>query len=235
MRNVFLLTLLALFLGTCDSAHDAPQAFFEPVAGIDFENTIPENDSVNILLFEYIYNGGGVGVGDFDNNGLPDLVFSGNYVSSRLYLQTAPWEFEDVTLPAGLTTEVWCSGVNVHDINGDGFEDIYFATLNPNGDNDTPNLLFLNAGPDENGTPIFREAAAEYGLDDPHYGTYSAWIDVEKDGDLDLYLLNNGIEKYNRNVAKGTDDSGKAKSVDRLFINNGGAAAFTPVERPVEG
>ncbi|MEO0733992.1 MAG: VCBS repeat-containing protein, partial [Bacteroidota bacterium] len=207
----FLLTLMA-----CERAEDT---LFTPVPGIDFVNTIPENDSVNIVTFEYIYNGGGVGVGDFDRDGNPDLVFSGNFVSSRLYLQKEPWVFTDVTVPAGLETDVWCSGVNVHDVDGNGYEDIYFATLNPDGTNDTPNRLYLNKGLDSSGIPVFEEAAASYGLDDLGYGTHSAWFDYERDGDLDLYVLNNAIEGFQRNVAKGTDTTGRGKSVDRIYRN----------------
>lgn len=214
--------LVALLLIACytacspeDSGTEAP-LFTAVPSGIDFVNALPENDSVNILVFEYLYNGGGVGVGDFDGNGLPDLVFSGNMVSSRLYLQTAPWEFRDVTGPAGLTTDVWCSGVNVSDVNGDGREDIYFTTLNPSGANDVPNRLYLNQGLTDS-IPVFTEAAAAYGLDDRGYGTHSAWFDYENDGDLDLYVLNNAIEDFNRDVARGTDTKGRGKSVDRIY------------------
>ena len=229
MPRVLLLLLLTSLLCTCGSA---PEKRFERIVGIDFQNAIPENDSINILSQEYLYNGGGVGVGDFDGNGLPDLFFSGNYVSSRLYLQTKPWEFEDVTEAAGLTTDVWCAGVNVHDVNGDGRPDIYLATLNPNGAHDTPNRLYLNEGL-EGGVPTFGEAATAYGLADPAYSTHSVWLDVENDGDLDLYLLNNGIEEFNRNVPKGPDTSGRAKSVDRLYRNENGR--FTPENIKTKG
>ncbi|MEM6773075.1 MAG: VCBS repeat-containing protein, partial [Bacteroidota bacterium] len=100
---------------------------------------------------------------------------------------------------------------------GNGWEDIYFTTLNPSGANDVPNRLYLNQGTNAEGIPIFREAAAEYGLGDLGYGTHSAWFDLENDGDLDLYVLNNAIEEYNRNIAKGTDTMGKGKSVDRIY------------------
>ncbi|MEM1357334.1 MAG: CRTAC1 family protein, partial [Bacteroidota bacterium] len=223
MRTLIFLLLLAL----CYGCGPSENTLFTPIAGIDFANTIPENDSVNIIVFEYIYNGGGVGVGDFDQDGNPDLVFSGNYVSSRLYLQKNSWEFTDVTETAGLTTEVWCSGVNVADVDGNGWEDIYFTTLNPSGEKDTPNLLYLNQGTNAEGSPTFIEAAAEYGLDDRSYGIHSAWFDYENDGDLDLYLLNNAIEQYNRNVAKGTDTTGRGKSVDRIYRNENNRFANT--------
>jgi len=213
--------LLPVFLlAGCSGQQRNSPALFTPVAGIAFTNTIPENDSINIIAHEYLYNGGGVGVGDFDRDGRPDLVFSGNLVSSALFLQRNKWAFDDVTKAAGLTTTVWCAGVNVSDFDGNGWEDIYFATLNLSGADDTPNLLFLNEGIDQRGIPRFREAAAEFGLDDTGYCTHSAWFDYENDGDLDLYVLNNAIENYNRNVAKGTDTTGRGKSGDRVYLNS---------------
>ncbi|MEM6770274.1 MAG: VCBS repeat-containing protein, partial [Bacteroidota bacterium] len=236
MFRFFLLTALICSFLACEQQSDS---LFIPVGGVDFVNAIPENDSVNILLFEYIYNGGGVGVGDFDQDGNPDLVFAGNYVSSRIYLQKESWSFTDITEGAGLTTDVWCSGVNVADVDGNGWEDIYFTTLNPSGANDVPNRLYLNQGTNDEGIPVFREAAAEYGLGDLGYGTHSAWFDLEGDGDLDLYVLNNAIEEYNRNIAKGTDTMGKGKSVDRIYRQvpsptpPQGGGATSDAERPV--
>ncbi len=189
--------------------------------GIDFINRLTEDDTTNILYNEYLYNGGGVGIGDFDNNGLPDLFFGGNLVSSRLYLQTEPWTFKEVTEAAGVTTAGWITGVNVHDVDGNGFEDIYLSTLNPNGSHDTPNLLFLNQGIGSGGVPTFREAAAEYGIADSSYSTHSAWIDLEGDGDLDLYVLNNALEEDSRKTLRGTDSSGIARSVDVIYENVG--------------
>ncbi|MEL6355875.1 MAG: VCBS repeat-containing protein, partial [Bacteroidota bacterium] len=196
--------------------------------GIDFNNELIETDSFNIVVHEYIYNGGGVGVGDFDKNGLPDLFFSGNRVSSELYLQTAPWQFKKVTQPSGLETHVWCAGVSITDIDANGFEDIYLSTLNLTGEKDTPNLLFLNQGPDENGIPHFVEAAKQVGLADSSYCTQATWLDIDLDGDLDLYLLNNGIETFNRNVPRPTDTIGRGKSLDFLYLNQGVTADGLP-------
>ena len=195
------------------------EAVTPDVSGVDFVNRIPENDSINILYYEYLYNGGGVGVGDFDHDGRPDLFFAGNLTSSRLYLQRSPWEFTDVTTPAGVTTDYWCAGINVADVDGNGWDDIYLATLDPDGEARVPNRLFLNQGTDSTGVPRFREAAREVGLADDSYGTHSVWIDYDADGDLDLYLINNSIEPYNRNLAKGAEPSGEGRSVDRLYEN----------------
>ncbi len=222
---------LAIFLLGCAACGDRTP-LLEPLpaesTGVDFVNLLTENDTTNILYNEYLYNGGGVGVGDFDNNGLPDLFFGGNMVSSRLYLQTAPWKFTDVTAAAGLTTTSWVTGVNVHDVNGDGREDLYLTTLDPTGSRDTPNLLFENQGLGPDGQLVFREVAAEYGIDDRNYGTHSAWIDLEGDGDLDLYVLNNALEVASRKTLRGTDSSGRASSIDVIYENLGRAVAGAP-------
>src|ERR1700728_1968883 len=89
------------------------------VTGVDFNNTITENDSLNMFVNEYTYMGGGVGVGDFNRDGLPDIFFAGNQVSSRLYLNKGNMHFEDITQKAGVATDVWCTGVSVIDINND--------------------------------------------------------------------------------------------------------------------
>ncbi len=203
--------------------------------GITFQNTIPENDTINILLYEYLYNGGGIGVGDFDRNGLPDLYFSGNLVSGALYLQQPDHTFRDVTLPGGLTTSVWVAGVAVTDLDGNGYEDLYLSVLDPDDDTPSPNLLFLNDGPQgADSIPKFREVASQVGLADPGYGTQAAFVDYDRDGDLDVYVLNNSLESYPRTVAKGTDTLGRGKSVDRLYENitvPGGPLAFRPTEQ----
>lgn len=221
--------LLIFFLVACKTERD-PLFQVQPTTatGIDFVNELIETDSFNIVVSEYIYNGGGVGVGDFDRNGLPDLVFSGNRVSSELYLQTSPWTFQKATVPAGLDTDVWCAGVSIHDVDGNGYEDIYFSTLNLSGARDVPNLLFLNQGPAADGIPRFLEAAQIIGLADSSYCTQAAWLDFDRDGDLDCYLLNNGIEDFNRNVPKGPDTVGSGNSQDVLYRNEGVAADGLP-------
>ncbi|MEO0731931.1 MAG: VCBS repeat-containing protein, partial [Bacteroidota bacterium] len=231
-RFFTLASLVSFFLLTCEREQAPHLLSLVPAAqtGVDFVNQLTETDSVNIMVYEYLYNGGGVGVGDFDRNGLPDLVFTGNMVSSRLYLQLEPWQFTDVTAAAGLLTDVWVSGVNVGDINDDGREDIYFSVLNPDGTLDSPNLFYLNEGKDENGVPTFREAAKELGLADERYGTHSAWFDLENDGDLDLYVLNNSTEAASRKMLRGTDTSGTARSLDIIYENVGspGKPSFRP-------
>ena len=216
-RSCFYL-LIGILSASCGGEEHLLQRLNNEEIGVDYVNLIVEDDTMNPLKFEYIYNGGGVGVGDFDNNGLPDLYFSGNRVSGELFLQLSPWNFARVTEAAGLNTTAWCAGVNVHDVDGNGYEDIYLATLSPT-QRASPNLLFLNQGPNEAGIPEFEEAGRAYGLDHPGYGTHSAWLDLENDGDLDLFVVNNSLEVVSRKQLNGTDTTGTARSMDAIYVN----------------
>ena len=137
---------IALVLGTLlfESCQQEDRLFTVrkgPELGIDFQNTITTNDTLNALTFEYIYNGSGVGVGDFNNDGLEDLVFGGNQVSSRLYINKGDLRFKDVTELAKLTTTSWITGVSVVDINEDGLDDIYFCVAGKTSPENRRNLL----------------------------------------------------------------------------------------------
>lgn len=195
--------------------------------GIDFANTVTETDSINVLEFEYIYNGGGVGVGDFNGDGFQDVFFAGNQVSSKLYLNEGKasdgaFSFTDITKQAGVETHDWCTGVAVEDINQDGRLDIYVSTIHPDRTKAVPNRLFMNMGNDAAGVPHFREMARAVGLADLSYSTQAAFLDYDRDGDLDLFLLTNALEAYNRNNVTGPRNNGSAKSRDKLYRNEGG-------------
>ncbi|HEX9955754.1 MAG TPA: VCBS repeat-containing protein, partial [Fibrella sp.] len=162
--------------------------------GITFANRLTETDSINALTFEYVYNGAGVGVGDFNNDGLADVYFAGNQVSSRLYLNQGSFRFNDVTKPSGTGTSGWCTGVSVADVNQDGWPDIYVCMAGPTKDTTLrANKLFINNGPTPDDIPTFTERAAEYGLNDMGYSTQAAFFDYDQDGDLDCYLLTNAL------------------------------------------
>jgi len=195
---------------------------------ITFSNDLTVTDTFNAIEFEYIYNGGGVGAGDFNGDGLTDLYFSGNQVSSRLYLNQGNMQFEDITEQAGVGTDVWCTGVAVSDINEDGRPDIYVSVAGKVPPEQRKNLLFINQGTDENGIPTFVEKAAEFGLDDDGYSTQAAFFDYDLDGDNDMYLLTNALEKFNRNNLRPKRTEGEAESTDRLYRNNGDGT-FTDV------
>ena len=199
--------------------------------GIDFVNRITVNDSFNALTYEYIYNGAGVGIGDLNGDGLPDVFLAGNQVSSRLYLNRGNLHFEDVTERSGVATERWSTGVSLTDVNGDGRMDIYVSVAGFGVPAEQrANLLFLNDGNDERGVPRFSEAARSTGLADTAYTSHTAFLDYDLDGDLDAYVLNNALEVHNRNVLRPIRTDGSAPSNDRLYRNEGDGT-FTDVSR----
>ncbi len=165
----------------------APEA-----TGVKFNNVIKENASANILNYQYFYNGGGVAVGDVNNDGLVDLYFSGNITSNRLYLNKGNMEFEDITLPAGVggKGKTWKTGVSMADVNGDGLLDIYVCYSGNLDAEGRMNQLFINQGLNEQGIPVFEDLAEAYGLADSAYSTHAIFFDYDLDGDLDMFLLN---------------------------------------------
>lgn len=189
-------------------------------SGIHFENTIIETDSLNAIRFEYIYNGGGVGIGDFNNDDLPDVFFAGNTVSSKLYLNRGNFRFEDITSAANVNTTYWCTGVAVNDFNQDGLMDIYLSTVHPDPKQTSPNLLFINKGLDKSGVPIFEEIAAQAGLQAHAYATQAAFLDYDLDGDLDMYLVTNALENYPKNNPVIQNTNGQGKSQDKFYRND---------------
>src|SRR6266496_2420098 len=183
---------------------------------IDFNNKITESDSVNVYDDEYMYNGSGVGTGDFNNDGLQDIFFTGSMVSSRLYINKGNFKFEDITEKAGLGTNQWCTGVSIVDINNDGFMDIYVCSSHSHDKEKRKNLLFIN-----DGKLHFTEQAAKYGLADTGYSTQAAFFDYDKDGDLDMYLLNHRLYDHTANNLAPKDTSGNSPAQDRLYRNDG--------------
>lgn len=191
----------------------------EAETGVEFANTIPEDDSLlNPLDFFYVYNGGGVAVGDLNGDGRSDLYFAGNAVSNRLYLNQGDFQFQEVTDAAGVAaSDVWSTGVTLVDINQDGRTDLYVSVGGPSDVVDgRANRLFVNQGVGPNGIPTFRERAEEYGIADSSYSTHAAFFDSDQDGDLDLYVLNTTTVR-NRNRPGAPSDS----NLDRFYRNDG--------------
>src|SRR5437870_2255319 len=186
-RAIVAASLLALSCGPPpDSGAGAPLFRRLPPerTGITFANTITTSDSNNALTNAYIYNGAGVAIGDINNDGLPDIFFAGNQVSSRLYLNKGNMRFEDITKSAGVETDGWVTGVSMVDINHDGFLDIYVCRSGPETSTgaERANLLFIN-----NGDGTFTEAAAQYGIADTGFSQQAVFFDYDRDGDLDLF------------------------------------------------
>ncbi len=198
-------------------------------SGITFENTITTNDTLNILNFHYIYNGGGVGVRDFNADGLPDLLFTGNQVPSKLYLNKGNLQFADVTTSTGISTiGSWITGVSINDINADGWPDIYLSVGDVEcGSGQCKNQLYLHQGLSEDGIPQYKEVAGEWGLEDDFYTQQALFLDIDRDCDLDVYLLHNVIDKRDKN-APSPQQFIDEKSKDRL-LRNDGEAGFTDV------
>ncbi len=185
-------------------------------SGIDFRNEVRDNDSSNSFINEFGYMGGGVGIGDFNNDGLKDIFFSGNQVSCRLYINKGNNQFEDITEKAGLKTDVWCTGVSIVDINNDGYDDIYICVLGKDLLHPAKNLLFINQH-----NLTFKEEAEEYGLADLGNSTQAVFLDYDKDGDLDMFLVNYLISSRNGNTIFPIDKSGRSAANDRLYRNDG--------------
>ncbi|MCX6217298.1 FG-GAP-like repeat-containing protein [Spirosoma sp.] len=228
---VFLALMMGFGLVSCQPKADR---LFEKIdahqSGIEFANNLTPNDSLNAFTFTNFYNGGGVGVGDFNHDGKPDLFFTGNQESSRLYInqttQQSGLRFTDLTDSAGVHTDRWCTGVSVVDINQDGWDDIYVSVAAHQTMRQSRNLLFINQ---KTVSPTFREEAAAYGLDYAGYTTQAAFFDYDLDGDLDAFLLNTAPDVQNPNYLRPAINDGTYPSTDRLFRNEG----VGPTGRPV--
>ena len=198
--------------------------------GINFTNQLEYDRNFNIYKYRNFYNGGGVGLGDFDKDGLVDIYFTANMAPNRLYLNRGDWKFEDITEQAGVGgRRAWSTGVAVADVNGDDWLDIYVCNSGDVEGDDKENELFINNGPGEDGQLTFTEMAAEYGIADRGYSTHAAFFDYDKDGDLDLYLLNNSYQAIGSfNLRKNMRPTRDSVGGDKLYKNNGSPPSVPP-------
>ncbi|SNR56010.1 VCBS repeat-containing protein [Lutibacter flavus] len=192
MKNLLFFVILNYVLISCNS-DSAEQGLFtlkDDSIGITFKNTLKYSEELNPYTYRNFYNGGGVALGDINNDGLLDVFFTGNLVDNQLYLNKGNWKFENITDNAGIACEnVWSSGVTFVDINYDGFLDIYVCKAGPpSDDSNRHNELFIN-----NGDLTFSEQSKKYGLDITGLAVQANFFDYDKDGDLDCYLLSNSI------------------------------------------
>ncbi|GIV58286.1 MAG: hypothetical protein KatS3mg042_1199 [Rhodothermaceae bacterium] len=220
--RAYLLSLFTLVAAACGTSPSGESPLFTRVppeaSGITFVNRIVEDEGFNVLEYEYFYNGGGVAVGDVDGNGLPDLYFTANAGPNRLYLNRGGFVFEDATERAGLlgTSATWDTGVTMADVNGDGHLDLYVCRSGRVSEARRRNALYLN-----NGDGTFTERAAAYGLDDPAYSTHATFFDYDRDGDLDLYLLNHPIRRLTRFDVGLVRRQRDPLAGDKLYRNDG--------------
>jgi enediyne biosynthesis protein E4 len=190
--------------------------------GINFSNRITELDTMNVLTFEYVNNGGGVALGDFNNDKLVDVYFTGNQVDNKLFLNKGNMKFEDISQKADVEAKGrWCSGVALVDINNDKLLDIYVCATVKKSAAERANLLYVNQGVGKDGIPSFKEMAGEYGIADTTHTTNANFFDYDNDGDLDLYILVNEMDdtrfpnKYHDKIVDGS-----SKRTDRLYRND---------------
>src|SRR5688572_18316641 len=221
-RVFFLILMFSVFMNCSHEKEPLFRLVPPEESGIDFINTVEEKDTINILTVQYMYHGGAVAIGDFNNDSLSDIFFSGNMVSNRLYLNRGGMKFDDVTEQSGiLGTEKWNTGVALADVNEDGWMDIYVCASIHDDSTKRANTLYINKGVDKNGIPSFQDEAKKYGVADTGYSQNAAFFDYDKDGDLDLYVLTNlESDKIPSNYRPRILD-GSALNNDRLYRNNG--------------
>ncbi|CAN5494934.1 VCBS repeat-containing protein [soil metagenome] len=235
--SMILIIVCMLFFVSCNKKKTLFQLQFPSKTGIHFVNKVEENDKYNVLEYMNIYTGAGVAAGDINNDGLPDIYFSGNQTSGKLYLNKGNFQFEDITEKAGLVTNRWCTGVSMVDINGDGLLDIYVNVAGSAKFGDMHNLLYINQGKNAAGNTSFKEQAKEYGIAETRQTMNASFFDYDKDGDLDLFLITNPADEMVSGINSIHDRkiNGESAGTDILYRNNGpapsGQITFTDVSR----
>ena len=227
--------MLVFLMADCKSKQKDPPLFVtldNTKTGLDFSNNLTYNKDFNLFKYMYFYNGGGVGAGDFNNDGKIDLFFASNQHQNKMYLNKGGLKFTDVTKEAGIPDDGgWSTGISVVDINNDGLLDIYVCRVGKYETLNSKNQLLICKGIDKDGVPFYKDEAAQYGLDFSGFSTQAAFFDYDNDGDLDMFLLNHSVHQNGtfkpRAEFLGTysDLSG-----DRIYRNDGNGH-FTEVTK----
>ncbi len=219
-KIIFYIILTTVLLTACTNP-SYPTTLFSLKAneeiGVSFINELDYTEELNTYTYRNFYNGGGVGIGDFNNDGLKDFYLTGNLVDNHLYINNGDWTFTEIAQKAGVSCpEVWSTGVSIADINQDGLDDIYVCKSGPPGGPNRNNELFIN-----NGDLTFTESAKKYGLDDLGLSTHAAFFDMDKDGDLDCYLLNNSLRSVgNYDLIAGQREKKDSLGGNKLYRND---------------
>lgn len=224
---------ILLFLTSCQSDTNPTPPLFTSLSpqqtGVNFVNRLRESPQQNVLTYEYFYNGAGLAVADFNGDEYPDVYFVSNLESNQLYLNQGDFTFLETAKKSGVQgRRGFDTGVTIVDVNADGRPDIYLCK---SGRFDEANLrrneLYIHQGTDENGIPTFKEAAAKYGLDIAAYSTQATFFDYDRDGDLDMFLINHDIDTYSDDEIVGRRDAANDLVGEQLFRND--AEQFTEV------
>lgn len=225
--NLYPILFLLMSFFSCSKNENSKPALFEALTpartGLNFINKLTPTPAFNMFKYLYYYNGGGVGAGDFNNDGMVDLFFSANQGPNKLFINTGSLQFKDVTVDAKIPQDGgWATGVSVVDINNDGLLDIYVCKVGQYEILTGKNQLLICERIDQNGIPVYSDKAKDYGLDFSGFSTQSAFFDYDLDGDLDMYLMNHAVHHNGyfsgRKLFTGTHDS---LSGDCLYRNDG--------------
>lgn len=221
----FVLSCQTRYIETPPPSNDARFEYLaDSITGVYFANRIDEKPGRNVGTYDYMYNGGGVAIADFNNDGLPDIFLAGSDSDNKLYLNRGGFRFEDISEKAGIGgAGKWATGVTVADINGDGWQDIYVCYSGPDFKNsETRNELYLNQKDNS-----FKEGAAEYGIDDIGLTTHAVFFDMDMDGDLDLFVLNHAVRNWANLVpdwlkaVEKIPESERNRFINTLYRNDG--------------
>lgn len=222
VAHFFLVTIFSWAFLSCDSIEWRSKTLFKLLkpsdTGINFNNALEESHDLNILTYQDFYSGGGVSIGDINNDGLADVFLTGNMVPAKLFLNQGNMKFKDITESAGLSDmgKGWYTGTTMVDINNDGYLDIYVSKSGLFAPEDRENLLFIN-----NKDNSFTEMGKEYGLNHPGYAVNATFFDYDKDGDLDMFLVNQGPEKFDSGSLDKIRQENHPYCGDKLFENLG--------------
>ena len=191
--------------------------------GVRFENRLEDSRELNVFNYRNYYNGGGVALGDLTGDSLPEIVLIANQGGPRLFVNQGRFRFRDVTSASGLDAGAkgWSTGVTLADVNGDGLLDIYICRAGPGKPETRANALWINQGLDRAGVPAFRDMAAEYGIADEGYSTQAAFLDFDRDGDLDLFLINNSPRPVSSFGVRNTRNVRHSYGGAKLYRNDG--------------
>jgi hypothetical protein len=228
-EHFFIITIAFFLTISCKQHKEPSNTLFRKLdplqTHINFSNNLHFDPKFNIYTYRNFYNGGGVAIGDVNNDGLPDIFFTANMLPNRLYLNKGNMQFEDITEKAGIGKKgKWSTGVSMADVNGDGFLDIYVCNSGDIKGDNRQNELYINNGftAGKKGEVTFTEKAHEYGLDDRGLSTHAAFFDYDHDGDLDMFLLNNSFKAIGSfNLQKNERNVRDSVGGDKLFRNDG--------------